>query len=154
MQKKLSVKEIQDLTSEQAWEIVEDFGVFLEKGGPVYRFSDELPWRKSDILIALLKLIRDSNSAVLEVLCTNIAILDLFIPSPEEYQDMLNLKQNTDNLLVKKCTECGHPVTEHIQTEAVKMSPDGKTDLSKHMNRCGFQGCGCGGFTLIPAQGD
>jgi hypothetical protein len=102
VQKSLPPSEMSKLSSEQAWEIAGDFGKLLEEGKQgLYFFTDELPWQKGDILIALLKLIRmnPGNAELIEILCSNIAILDHYIPDGEEYQKLVELKMQIEKSL-------------------------------------------------------
>ena len=95
------------MTLKEAWDIAGDFGEFLEHGryNALYEFEDVLPHKKSAILIALLKILKEENfrqmaalsgqneKAIKENIAANIVILFGFIPSPESYKDMLRLKE-------------------------------------------------------------
>ncbi len=108
--KKLTQEEIQNMTLEDAWNIMQEFGAFVAKGGynPQYEFEDLLPYKKTDILLALLKVLVDlkkedldpDNINTLEEIKENtsslIALLDGFIPNEKQYKQMLSTKKLLD----------------------------------------------------------
>ena len=110
--KRLTYEEIENMTIEGAWDIAQEFAVFIEDEtkGEVslkYEFEDKLPYPKSDILLALLKLLKEENLTIeFQNLSTNdfkifistlVMMLNNFIPSEEEYNQMLITKQFLDD---------------------------------------------------------
>ncbi len=107
--KKLTDEERQNMTLEDAWDITQEFGAFVAKVGynPQYEFEDLLPYKKTDILLALLKVLvdlkeedTDPDSGTLEEIKENtstlIVLLDGFIPNKEQYKQMLSTKKLLD----------------------------------------------------------
>jgi len=100
--KKLSQEELSDFTFKKAQEVAEDYADFLAKRGEkisLYGFQNELPWDKGSILVALLKLLRDSNDQEYKkVACNLIVSLEDFIPTLEEYKEIIELEKLGDEL--------------------------------------------------------
>jgi len=98
--KKLSSKDLGNLTVTKAWEVVDSFAKYLEEGNLKFlEFEDELEWDRESILVSILFLIRKNtnNEEFVNALCTNIVILfSSFMPTPEEYKKKLELKEHSD----------------------------------------------------------
>ena len=113
--KKLTQKEIENMTLEDAWNITQEFGAFLAEGGApaLYEFEDVLPYQKSDILLAIIYLFKnlkeedvDHTTGTLEkikeALSTLVEDLESFIPNEETYKEMLNAKSFIDEKFGQK----------------------------------------------------
>lgn len=105
--KKLSPEEISNLTAEKAFEIIQDYGaLFANEKISAYEFQNKLPWPSDLILlsgITLLKHMRhskltDNDDEFIEVMSSLLSYLPTFIPSPEEYKKLLEIKKVTDKV--------------------------------------------------------
>jgi len=103
------------MTLDDAWDITQEFAAFLAEGKTPaqYEFEDVLPYKKSDILLAIIfQLVHlkkediDPTSGTLEEIKTSLSALvmylESFIPSEETYQAMLNVKSLIDEKFGKK----------------------------------------------------
>jgi hypothetical protein len=108
----LTDEQRRNMTLEDAWSIRQEFGAFMAKVrfNPQYAFEDLLPYKKTDILLALLKVLTDlkeedidPDSGTLEEIkestSTLIVLLDGFIPNEEQYKQMLSTKKLLDERL-------------------------------------------------------
>ena len=86
--KKLSDEELNNFSLDKAEEICNDFGKFMKDyHSPMFGWEDDLPWAKSDILLALLsllKLVTDNERK--ETLAYGIIYLNGFLPKEKEYK--------------------------------------------------------------------
>ena len=107
--KKLTQEEILSMTLDDAWDVALEFGDFLAEGGAPaqYEFEDVLPYRKSDILLAILYLLEhlkeediDHTGSTLETIKKTLSTLAVglegFIPNEKTYKEMLDSKKYID----------------------------------------------------------
>jgi hypothetical protein len=107
--KKLTQDEILNMTLDDAWDVALAFGDFLAEGGATaqYEFEDVLPYRKSDILLAILHLLEnlkeediDHTNSKLETIKKTLSTLamglECFIPNEKTYKEMLDSKEYID----------------------------------------------------------
>ncbi len=107
--KKLTQDEILNMTLDDAWDVALAFGDFLAEGGAPaqYEFEDVLPYRKSDILLAILHLLEnlkeediDHTNSKLETIKKTLSTLamglECFIPNEKTYKEMLDSKEYID----------------------------------------------------------
>ncbi len=86
--RRLNDHELENLSLEKAYEIVRDFGKFIEQAIPIYAFEGELPWEKSNILLSLLEALEVTKDAeTRDILHYGILFLNDMIPSPEQYAE-------------------------------------------------------------------
>lgn len=112
--KKLTQEEILNMTLDDAWNISQEFADLIEEESKkgksmLYEFEDVRPYTKSDILLALLKLLTEQDYGDVnqfenfkEFASTLIVTLDGFIPNEEQYKQMLNHKKCLDEILEQK----------------------------------------------------
>lgn len=100
--KELSAEETRNLSIEKAFEIIQDYGILFASGEitGLYEFEDKLPWSKSAILLAAVKLLKymrknkltENDGEFIENMSSLVVRLPDFIPSPGEYEKLLKVK--------------------------------------------------------------
>ncbi len=109
MGKKIKAEEI---TLKKAWDIAGVFAKFIgeDKSSVLYKFEDVLPYEKNLILFSLVKILTEEDfkkladiknateKTIKENIATMIVFLDGFIPSPDKYKEMIEIKELTDKV--------------------------------------------------------
>lgn len=113
---KLKPEEIENMTTEQAWDIAGDFGDYIANRKPAFiEYEDVLPYEKEVILLALLKTLKDDNHLrrlsaasggsvkdIKENIAVNIMILETgFIPNEKKYKETVELMKISDKVFKK-----------------------------------------------------
>lgn len=104
--KKLTPEQIVKMTLNEAWKIAREFGDFIaNRDKPmVIDYEDVLPYSKSDILLALVKILKDEKSRSLrkktengieikECVASMIMKLEDFIPDEKEYKEKIKTRE-------------------------------------------------------------
>ena len=104
--KKLTPEQIDKMTLNEAWKIVREFGDFIaNRDKPMLiDYVDVLPYSKRDILLALVKFLKDEKPELLRKKTENkleikecvaglIMTLEDFIPNEKEYKEMVKTRE-------------------------------------------------------------
>jgi|TARA_B100001964_G_scaffold164998_1_gene181164 DnaJ-domain-containing protein 1 len=109
--KELTQDEILNMTLDDAWNITQEYADLIERESKkgksmLYEFEDVLPYSKSDILLALLKLLNEQNyddvsqlEDFKEFISSLIMQLNDFIPTKAKHKQMLSHKKYLDEML-------------------------------------------------------
>ena len=114
VQKQLTQGELSDFSLDKAKLIVGEYLRFESQNDlNVYEFEDVLPWKKTDIVVAFLKIMRETNEQQIKDICSG-KIMDIvmtYILNPDDYKKALSIKEmnglimendgNIENLLNK-----------------------------------------------------
>lgn len=107
--KELIPEQIENMTLSEAWKIAREFGDFIaNRDKPMLiDYEDVLPYSKSDILLALVKILKDEKPELLRKKtetknkielkeCVAILIMKLedFIPNEKKYKEMVKTRED------------------------------------------------------------
>jgi len=104
---KLTPEQIEKMTLNEAWKIAREFGDFIaNRDKPMLiDYEDVLPYSKSDILLALVKILKDEKPELLrrktenkievkECIAVMIMTLNDFIPNKIEYREKVKIRED------------------------------------------------------------
>lgn len=103
--KTLTPEQIDALDLSQAWDISEEYSVYLMNRKKAFEFDSALPYPKNIILLALLKILVEQDVSLLkdghtlkEQLCTSIMLLNDHIPEPEIYEREIKIRKRLNEM--------------------------------------------------------